>query len=166
MPAVTEARAQLPDTPYVLKQFDFDNMPPLERKVEVKEKKAKKGAAPPAEGAAAAAAAPAAESKPTKAEATAAPAKDAAAPAGAAVAEGQQPPAGAKKEKKVKEKKEKKPAEPAPAPTGPLPSMIDLRVGKVLEVSKHPEADSLYVEVSTLASHIHSGPAANKQVRL
>ena len=30
----------------------------------------------------------------------------------------------------------------------PQPSMIDLRVGKIVEVSKHPDADSLYVEVS------------------
>lgn len=30
----------------------------------------------------------------------------------------------------------------------PQPSMIDLRVGKIVEISKHPDADSLYVEVS------------------
>ena len=30
----------------------------------------------------------------------------------------------------------------------PRPSMIDLRVGKIVEIAKHPEADTLYVEVS------------------
>jgi aminoacyl tRNA synthase complex-interacting multifunctional protein 1 len=30
----------------------------------------------------------------------------------------------------------------------PQPSMIDLRVGKIVEIAKHPDADSLYVEVS------------------
>ena len=34
----------------------------------------------------------------------------------------------------------------------PQPSMIDLRVGKIVEISKHPDADSLYVEVSLSAS--------------
>ncbi|GFZ47264.1 Acyl-RNA-complex protein 1 [Saitozyma sp. JCM 24511] len=57
---------------------------------------------------------------------------------------------GKKKDKKEKkEKKEKQPWAAAPAkpePTGPMPSMIDMRVGKVLDVKKHPEADSLYVE--------------------
>lgn len=68
--------------------------------------------------------------------------KDAAAPAAAAPAEGE------KKEGKKKEKKEKAPKTPtAPAiPAIPMPSMIDLRVGKVLDVKRHPDADSLYVE--------------------
>jgi len=30
----------------------------------------------------------------------------------------------------------------------PQPSMIDLRIGKIVEISKHPDADSLYLEVS------------------
>ena len=30
----------------------------------------------------------------------------------------------------------------------PQPSMIDLRIGRIVEISKHPDADSLYVEVS------------------
>lgn len=48
-----------------------------------------------------------------------------------------------------KEKKEKAPKAPKPAAepaAGPNPSMIDLRVGHVLAVEKHPDADSLYVE--------------------
>ncbi|WVR08853.1 methionine-tRNA ligase, beta subunit [Kwoniella sp. DSM 27419] len=61
------------------------------------------------------------------------------------------PETAAPKEGKKKEKKEKKekPAKAQPAkeePTGPLPSMIDMRVGKVLDVKRHPDADSLYVE--------------------
>lgn len=64
--------------------------------------------------------------------------KDGAAAAGA--------PEGAKTEKKQKkEKAPKQPAAPA-APFVPVPSMIDLRVGKVLDVKRHPDADSLYVE--------------------
>ncbi|KAK0544716.1 G4 quadruplex nucleic acid binding protein [Tilletia horrida] len=34
----------------------------------------------------------------------------------------------------------------APATTGPLPSMIDLRVGKIVGIEKHPDADALYLE--------------------
>ncbi|OLL26235.1 tRNA-aminoacylation cofactor arc1 [Neolecta irregularis DAH-3] len=51
---------------------------------------------------------------------------------------------GAKKEKKQKEKKSKEPAK-----TQELiitPGMIDLRVGHIVKVEKHPDADSLYVE--------------------
>lgn len=48
-----------------------------------------------------------------------------------------------KKEKKAKAPK----AAAAPAaPLVPAPSMIDLRVGKILDVKRHPDADSLYVE--------------------
>jgi aminoacyl tRNA synthase complex-interacting multifunctional protein 1 len=53
------------------------------------------------------------------------------------------PKDGKKKEKK--EKPAKAPAAPA-TPAVPVPSMIDLRVGKVLDVKRHPDADSLYVE--------------------
>ncbi|KAF8502533.1 hypothetical protein JB92DRAFT_2973261 [Gautieria morchelliformis] len=31
-------------------------------------------------------------------------------------------------------------------PTAPVPSMIDLRVGHIIDVQKHPDADGLYVE--------------------
>ncbi|WWC72900.1 methionine-tRNA ligase, beta subunit [Kwoniella pini CBS 10737] len=53
---------------------------------------------------------------------------------------------GKKKEKKEKKEKAPKPAAVKEEPTGPLPSMIDMRVGKVLDVKRHPDADSLYVE--------------------
>jgi aminoacyl tRNA synthase complex-interacting multifunctional protein 1 len=70
-------------------------------------------------------------------------------------------------EDKPKEKKEKKKdaaaadnggkkKEKAPAPAGgkavaedagePVPSMIDMRIGHIVDVKKHPEADSLYIE--------------------
>ncbi|KAF8754984.1 nucleic acid-binding protein [Rhizoctonia solani] len=42
---------------------------------------------------------------------------------------------------------DKKPAAAAAADSGdPVPSMIDLRVGKIVHVEKHPDADGLYVE--------------------
>ncbi|KAG6330249.1 hypothetical protein ID866_8838 [Astraeus odoratus] len=71
-----------------------------------------------------------------------------------------------KDEKAQKDKKEKKekskdaaaaeggkkkggaagPAKPAEDDGEPLPSMIDMRVGHILDVKKHPDADSLYIE--------------------
>ncbi|GAA5980743.1 hypothetical protein JCM5350_006371 [Sporobolomyces pararoseus] len=51
-----------------------------------------------------------------------------------------------KGEKKEKAPKEKKPAPPAPVAEAPAPWMVDLRVGKILDVKLHPDADSLYVE--------------------
>ncbi|KAF9439300.1 G4 quadruplex nucleic acid binding protein [Entomortierella beljakovae] len=48
-----------------------------------------------------------------------------------------------KKEKKVKAPKA--PAAPV-GPATPQPWQIDLRVGKIINVEKHPDADSLYVE--------------------
>lgn len=53
------------------------------------------------------------------------------------------------KDKKQKEKKEKsgKSKDQTPAvPATPIPSQIDLRVGKIVDVQKHPDADSLYLE--------------------
>ncbi|WWC98204.1 methionine-tRNA ligase, beta subunit [Kwoniella sp. B9012] len=67
--------------------------------------------------------------------------KDAVVGAGAAPQEG-----GKKKEKKEKKEKPAKAQTVKEEPTGPLPSMIDMRVGKVLDVKRHPDADSLYVE--------------------
>ncbi|KAF6757520.1 hypothetical protein DFP72DRAFT_891358 [Ephemerocybe angulata] len=61
-------------------------------------------------------------------------------------------------ERKAEPKKEKKPkaaAEGAAAPANtegkkaegePVPSMIDLRVGHIVDVQKHPDADGLYIE--------------------
>ncbi|GAA5836105.1 hypothetical protein JCM3766R1_001967 [Sporobolomyces carnicolor] len=51
-----------------------------------------------------------------------------------------------KGEKKEKAPKEKKPAPPAAVVEAPAPWMVDLRVGKIIDVKRHPDADSLYVE--------------------
>ncbi|GEM07323.1 tRNA binding protein [Rhodotorula toruloides] len=61
----------------------------------------------------------------------------------AAPGEGEKKPKGEKKEKAPKEKK---PAAPAAVAEAPAPWMIDLRVGKIVDVKVHPDADSLYVE--------------------
>lgn len=53
------------------------------------------------------------------------------------------------KEPKEKKSKEKKPAaeKPAAAPEAPVDvGRLDLRVGKIVEVGRHPDADSLYLE--------------------
>eukprot|EP01062_Namystynia_karyoxenos_P033705 TRINITY_DN24771_c0_g1_i1.p1 TRINITY_DN24771_c0_g1~~TRINITY_DN24771_c0_g1_i1.p1 ORF type:complete len:476 (+),score=174.05 TRINITY_DN24771_c0_g1_i1:110-1429(+) len=74
----------------------------------------------------------------------------AAAAAGAAPAKAAQPKGGDKAAKdkgtdkqKGGEKKKQQPAAPAAANDG---SALDIRVGKILEAKKHPDADSLYVE--------------------
>ena len=58
-------------------------------------------------------------------------------------------PAAGSNEERGKKKGESPPKQAAAEDVGePQPSMIDLRVGKIVEISKHPDADSLYVEVS------------------
>ncbi|CAD7926137.1 unnamed protein product [Amoebophrya sp. A120] len=52
----------------------------------------------------------------------------------------------AAKEKKPKEKKAAGPAAPALDMDQPLYSRLDLRVGKIVEVENHPDAERLYVE--------------------
>jgi len=48
-----------------------------------------------------------------------------------------------------KKKGESPPKQAAAEDVGePQPSMIDLRIGRIVEIAKHPDADSLYVEVS------------------
>jgi aminoacyl tRNA synthase complex-interacting multifunctional protein 1 len=123
---VTEARTLLRDTPYLLVEFDLENMPPIERKMETKEKKSKKDS-PKTSGSV--------EPKVVKASEGAkletSEGKETEAAPVAPADSGKK----AKKEKKEKapqvvdNKKAKAPAEP----TSPVPSMIDLRVGKVLE---------------------------------
>lgn len=70
----------------------------------------------------------------------------------------EQQPKKEKKEKKEKAPKEAKAggggvggkkggaAAAAADTTGPIPSQIDLRVGKIVSVEKHPDADALYLE--------------------
>ncbi|KAF9112390.1 G4 quadruplex nucleic acid binding protein [Mortierella sp. AM989] len=74
--------------------------------------------------------------------------KEGGASAPAAAAEETPAPVAAPDNTQKKEKKVKAPKAPA-APAGPAtpqPWQIDLRVGKILKVEKHPDADSLYVE--------------------
>ncbi|KAI5639475.1 putative tRNA binding domain-containing protein [Phthorimaea operculella] len=61
--------------------------------------------------------------------------------------EAQQPPA-AKKEKKEKEpKKAKEKTNTAPQTTDVIDvRKLDFRIGKIIDINKHPDADSLYVE--------------------
>jgi len=118
--------------------FDIDNAPKLERKVEQAKKKEKK------------------TDKPADAVATAVPEKGKAA---AALVEGK---TDGKIQKEKKEKKEKKKdagttdgkkadgggktATAAEDAGEPVPSMVDLRVGHIIDVKKHPDADGLYIE--------------------
>ncbi|XP_063381691.1 aminoacyl tRNA synthase complex-interacting multifunctional protein 1 [Cydia fagiglandana] len=73
-----------------------------------------------------------------------------------------------KKEKKEKETSKKaKPSAPPAANSPVTVSKLDFRIGKIIEINKHPDADSLYVEqidcgeekprtvVSGLVNHVH-----------
>ncbi|KAF5382577.1 hypothetical protein D9615_002783 [Tricholomella constricta] len=101
--------------------FDLENAPKAERKIEPPKKKEKKPAAVEAE----------------KAASEAPPAAAAAAPA-----------VKGKKKNAAAEDAGKKKAGKAPAADEgePVPSMIDLRVGRIVDIMKHPDADGLYVE--------------------
>ncbi|KAI0732012.1 hypothetical protein C8Q72DRAFT_882776 [Fomitopsis betulina] len=159
-PALTRYFDHIQSRPQVLKaasslapafapvSFDLENAPKVERKADPpkqKKEKAPKEAAP-----ADSSAAPAAKGKKGKEVAS----------ADKAPADASAPEAKASK----KEKKEKKPAESADggkkkdkAAAGggkaaaedagePVPSMIDLRVGHIVDIKRHPDADGLYVE--------------------
>ncbi|KNZ81265.1 hypothetical protein J132_02036 [Termitomyces sp. J132] len=108
--------------------IDIENAPALERKAEPPKKEKKSTTATVPENAAAPALASDASAAPTqKAQKT------------------------EKKEKKKKEgsaEQSGKKAANAPAVDDgePVPSMIDLRIGKIVDIMKHPDADSLYVE--------------------
>jgi aminoacyl tRNA synthase complex-interacting multifunctional protein 1 len=139
---------------YPLIHFDLENAPKLERKADPPKEKKKKesketeAANAPANGGGGV------QIVKDKVKKGAEVVKDAVQGAVAAVASGS---GEAKKEKPAKEKKEKKekaPAAPKAATTEegagePVPSMIDLRVGHIVEIMKHPDADGLYVEVSS-----------------
>ncbi|KPV75462.1 uncharacterized protein RHOBADRAFT_53436 [Rhodotorula graminis WP1] len=145
LPLVASALARNPDLLEgrpALVAIDVDNVPVVEVKPDVKPKK------PKADAAAAAAPAAAADkqqkqapvdkvvSDKKKGEQAGAPATAGAAKDGASK----------KGDKKDKPPKEKKAPAPAPVAEAPAPWMVDLRVGKIVEVSVHPDADSLYVE--------------------
>ena len=61
-------------------------------------------------------------------------------------AQEQQPKEGGKKGKKEKKEKKEKPAKAAAAPAVVDVSILDIRVGKIVQVEPHPEADGLYLE--------------------
>ncbi|KAF5315074.1 hypothetical protein D9619_007291 [Psilocybe cf. subviscida] len=124
-------------------ELDIENAPIPERQVAAPKKKEKKDKAP--------------ADAPTSTSAAAAPAAETAVDA---TKEPQQQQKKEKKEKKPKEassadagtSKKEKPAggKGAKAPAAdegePVPSMIDLRVGHIVDIMKHPDADGLYVE--------------------
>ncbi|OCH91862.1 nucleic acid-binding protein [Obba rivulosa] len=139
-PAVRAAAAPLAPA-FSIVALDLANTPALERKADPpKEKKKKAEAAGPAE--------PAPKKEKGKAAAEVKQAKE---------------ETGEKAQKKEKKEKEKK-AEAAEggkkkekaagggkpaaeeAAGEPVPSMIDLRVGHIVDIKKHPDADGLYVE--------------------
>ncbi|TFK91134.1 nucleic acid-binding protein [Polyporus arcularius HHB13444] len=136
-PSVRKAAESLAPA-FSVVSFDLENAPHQERKAEPPKKK-EKAPASKAEGDKAAAPAPKAE-KAAKADKAAA--KEQKGEQGEKAAEGK----AQKKEKKAKEPKaaEKKPA--AEDAGEPVPSMIDLRVGHIVDIKKHPDADGLYVE--------------------
>ncbi|KAK0201895.1 hypothetical protein DFS33DRAFT_1030352 [Desarmillaria ectypa] len=115
---------------FPLVAFDFTNTPKIDRTAEPPKKKLKASStptqapSPPAEKSSKEAS-PAAEGKPQQ-----------------------------KKEKKEKKKdivtqdsgKKKAGKAPAADEGEPVPSMIDLRVGHIIDVKKHPDADGLYIE--------------------
>ncbi|KAI0335930.1 nucleic acid-binding protein [Cubamyces sp. BRFM 1775] len=119
-------------------QFDLENAPHQERKAEPPKKKEKTKAAPAApEGEA-----PAAAVKADKAEKKAKKAEE----GDKAAEQGQKEGKAQKKEKKAKEPKPQEDKKKAEDAGEPVPSMIDLRVGRIVDIKKHPDADGLYVE--------------------
>ncbi|KAI6128806.1 hypothetical protein EDD17DRAFT_1706309 [Pisolithus thermaeus] len=142
---LSAARALSPA--FSLVTFDLDSAPKIERKAELPKKKEK----PP---------------KPTDQQPqgteNAENARDTeVSKEGATVSSKEQKPPKEKKEKKEKNKdtgaatqaegsKKKGGAAPANKPAEddgePVPSMIDMRVGHIVDVKKHPDADSLYIE--------------------
>ncbi|PSR74821.1 hypothetical protein PHLCEN_2v9535 [Hermanssonia centrifuga] len=133
---------------FSLVQFDLENAPRIERKADPpkEKKKAAKANATPADqsGTATPVEAPVAEKKNKVAESS----KPATADAENAGAKAQ------KKEKKEKKstaesgssKKAAAPKAAAEDAGDPVPSMVDLRVGHIVNIEKHPDADGLYVE--------------------
>ncbi|GAA5846051.1 hypothetical protein JCM9279_004770 [Rhodotorula babjevae] len=146
LPLVASALARNPDVlegrPAVV-AIDVDNVPVVDIKPDVKAKKPKADAAAPP-------AAAAADNQPKQQKQ--APVdkvvsdKKKGEQAGAPAAAGAPKDGGKKGDKKDKPAKEKKAPAPAPVAEAPAPWMVDLRVGKIVEVSVHPDADSLYVE--------------------
>ncbi|KAK4333748.1 tRNA-aminoacylation cofactor ARC1 [Rhodotorula toruloides] len=134
LPLVSTALARSSTFSPSVVSIDVNNVPVVEIKPDAKVKKPKAGEAAPA---AEVKQAPVEKIKSDKVKG------EQKAKAAAAPGEGEKKPKGEKKEKAPKEKK---PAAPAPVAEAPAPWMIDLRVGKIVDVKVHPDADSLYVE--------------------
>ncbi|GAA5857450.1 hypothetical protein JCM8547_009277 [Rhodosporidiobolus lusitaniae] len=136
LPLVSSALAKSSSFSPSVVPIDVNNVPLVEIKPDVKVKKPKADAA-----AAPVAAAEGEKKKAPKEKKEEAPKEEKPAKEGeaAAAAKGD----GKKKEKKAKEAK---PAPAAPVNEAPAPWMIDLRVGKIVDVKVHPDADGLYVE--------------------
>ncbi|KIR28617.1 methionine-tRNA ligase, beta subunit [Cryptococcus deuterogattii LA55] len=147
LPSISSARSELPNA-YPTLEIDLSTLPAPERKAPApKVKKEKKAAAPAAESV------PAAEGAAASVAGAVSAATGAVIEAATNAAEtvkdsvvGKSEKDAKKKEKKEKKEKPAKAPKPAAEVTGPMPSMIDMRVGKVLDVKRHPDADSLYVE--------------------
>lgn len=140
-PSVLRA-AQALSPAFSIVMFDFESAPKIERKADPPKRK-EKAPKPPA------------GQQPEEPE-------KAAKQEEASVNKKEEKPQKDKKEKK--EKKEKNKETPAAAEGGkkkgggagagkpveedgePVPSMVDMRVGHIIDVKKHPDADSLYIE--------------------
>ncbi|GAA99282.1 uncharacterized protein L969DRAFT_619259 [Mixia osmundae IAM 14324] len=132
LPEVQQALARLPQHPISRVEIDLDDVPVIDRKAEVKVKK---------------------DSKPKDTDQLPTPsAKEQAsepAKASAAAKEAKSQSGESGKKKKSAESGGgggKGSAAPPAADATPMPHMLDLRVGKIIEVKRHPDADSLYVE--------------------
>ncbi|KAG7088444.1 hypothetical protein E1B28_012436 [Marasmius oreades] len=119
---------------YPIVTFDFENAPKLERAADPpkKKEKAPKAAAPETTNVPVASETPKEEEKLQKDKKK----KE------KAVAQSQEP--GKNVDKKASAGGKTK--APAPDDGEPVPSMIDLRVGHIIDVKKHPDADGLYIE--------------------
>ena len=177
LPATTAAHKSLPNS-FPPIDIDISSLPPPPRQVidlkkEKKEKKDKAAALAEAEAAgggvmaaassAASGAVAAATSAASGAMAVAAGAVESAKEAVVGPSEPVEAKDGKKREKREKKEKPAKVQPVREEPQAPMPSMIDMRVGKVLDgqfflsrgvkraeaayvVKRHPDADSLYVE--------------------
>ncbi|KAI0761970.1 hypothetical protein BD413DRAFT_586807 [Trametes elegans] len=138
-PAVRKAAEPLAPA-FSVVPLELDNAPHQERKAEPPKKKEKAKATPAAEG----------EAKADKAAAKTDKKAKKADEGDKAAQQGETEGKAQKTEKKAKEPKasesgdKKKGA--AEEPSEPVPSMIDLRVGHIVDIKKHPDADGLYVE--------------------
>ncbi|SDA02764.1 BZ3500_MvSof-1268-A1-R1_Chr11-1g03144 [Microbotryum saponariae] len=125
-------------------KIDVENVPVVEIKQQAKVKKTPAAAAAAAAAAAEAPQEAGKQEKADKAQVVEEVKKKVETVAPIAVAEGTT--SSAAKPKKEKVEKVKKPTPAVPVTEAPAPWMIDLRVGKIVEVAVHPDADSLYVE--------------------